>query len=209
MIIEKEISGKDILIQDFEQSYNKIKSITKEYKAQVEEIRRAKDEKIDSITDQIYQLNSQKSDIEYKTSQQLRILEKDLYDRCSVLHKDIDKVQFILHALRLESNRTLSWEINNFHDKYVEELEQFYESPTIRLTTYIFENDWRNKVNKYSLFIVGKTIFLSRSFDPDDPQLSEITFPSPSVAVSIKEGSLYCLFCCPIVTASRTPITFG
>ena len=107
MLIPKEIESKDILIKNFEKSHNMITLIVKEYKIQVEELRTIRDEQIHNLDDQIRELRSQKSDIEYITSQQLKILEEDLRDRCTALHKDMDNVQFD-HGEKLSpSHRTL------------------------------------------------------------------------------------------------------
>ncbi len=67
----------------------------------------------------------------------------------------------IVPSLYIECYRSnpFSSEILLYQSPYVKELEMFYTSDTMKFSTYIFENDWRNKVNKYSLFIVGKTIF--------------------------------------------------
>jgi uncharacterized ParB-like nuclease family protein len=56
---------------------------------------------------------------------------------------------------------------------------------------------------------VGKAIIFSCRLDTDDPKTSKISFPSPSIPVRILERTLYSLFGCSVIVASRSPIAFG
>lgn len=56
---------------------------------------------------------------------------------------------------------------------------------------------------------VRETALLCRSFDPDDPEPSQVSLSGSPVAVGIDEAFLNCFLGCTIVVAFCSPISFG
>lgn len=172
---------KDILIQNFQKNSKKRKVIITDYKGRIEKIKKEKDEKIDILRDKIYQLKSQISDIEFTSSKQIRDMEQELHDKCLVLNRDIDLISEILYLLRIDKDQKLSWDESNYNKKYLEEIDTFFSSNTMILKSYVMENDSRNKVNRYSLCIAGKTIFNDKC---------GIDFPQESIPIWLTDTNI-------------------
>ena len=90
-----------------------------------------------------------------------RINEQSAKERIAKLYEDIVKVERILDFLRLGTRkRNVDFdenEIKNYRDGYIEPLGVVYQDEFIKLVALVAEN--RRPKNKYSLCVVGKSIF--------------------------------------------------
>lgn len=92
-------------------------------------------------------------------SEQENRIQKEKNKQIEELYQVISRVKRIIRYLELEKTRdlTISDKIETYHNTYIESLGYFYNDEYLKIKVFILSND--KPKNKYTLILLGKTIF--------------------------------------------------